>query len=121
MSVKRPVNERLLPRHSAIKIVGMRPDDTAVSFIKRRRLQMMIFCYLTTAYSREAIPDKLAYIVQEAWPVWADQLVRVQKYHKGAVCYFDEVFKDWTVDKALELPHDSFIVSKAKKILALYS
>lgn len=114
MVVKRPVNERKLPRHADVKVIGMRPTDTIVTFIRRRRLQMMVHSYVYYELNDNVVSDTV-------WQLWAGQLTRAQKLHPEPIGFYDEAFADWDGSTGYHLPKDDYIKAKAEWFVKTYA
>ena len=80
-----------------------------VEKIRQRRHQMLVHSYLYYELDTPVITD-------EKWQQWADELTELQTELKE-IDFYDEVFADWNGSTGMHLPHDDWIVRRAKWLL----
>lgn len=78
--------------------------------IRQRRIQMLVHSYLYYVLDENVVDD-------HKWQQWADELTELQK-QKKVIGFYDEAFSDWTGATGTHLPFDSWVVQRAKKLLA---
>ena len=82
---------------------------TLVEKIRQRRHQMLVHSYLYYSMDESVVSDG-------KWQQWADELVELQK-QKKVIGFYDEVFAEWDGSTGMHLPHDQWIVDRAKWLI----
>ena len=80
-----------------------------VEKIRQRRHQMLVHSYLYYSMDESVVSDG-------KWQHWADELVELQKQEK-VIGFYDEVFAEWDGSTGMHLPHDQWIVDRAKWLI----
>jgi hypothetical protein len=78
--------------------------------IKQRRTQMLVHSYLYYVMDDSVVTDG-------KWQDWANELVALQK-QKTDIGFYDEEFSNWDGSTGMDLPHDDWIVQRAKWLLS---
>lgn len=83
--------------------------------IRQRRTQMLVHSYLYYSLDENVVDDA-------KWQEWADELVSLQKTWKDLdmtkkIDFYDDVFADWDGSTGMHLPHDKWVVERAKYLL----
>jgi hypothetical protein len=80
-----------------------------VEKIRQRRHQMLVHSYLYYSMDESVVSDG-------KWQQWADELVELQKQEK-VIGFYDEVFAEWDGSTGMHLPHDQWIIDRAKWLI----